>query len=57
MKYSHWFWYSEKEGDNRIYTQGLGNHPAGNHWYETPEELHDAIKVFEDDGYQNLGKC
>lgn len=57
MKYKHWFWYSEKEGDNRIYTQGLGDHPAGNHWYETLEELHIAIKVLVEDGYQNLGKC
>ena len=54
--YTHWFWWSTHSDGYRIHTQGLGNHPAGKHWYETLDELQHAIKSFVADDYQNMGE-
>jgi hypothetical protein len=56
-KYTHWFWAkSSNNGSFYIYTQGLGNHPAGKYFFADLEELRAGIKRLVDDGYQNLSK-
>jgi hypothetical protein len=60
-KASHWFWVEPSKdelGDDcfLIFTQGLGNHPAGKYWYADLDELRIAIKSFLSDGYENMSK-
>ena len=62
MKYTHWVYWKWRGENNlswdkgyEIITYGLGNHPYCVHWYETKEELDNAIKLYENDGYENRG--
>ena len=52
--FTHWFYVNKCVDGFRIDTFGLGNHPSGHYWYDDKDQLNDAIKNFESDGYKNL---
>ena len=45
---AHWFWIVGEY----IYTGGLGDHPAGKYYFETPEELQEFAEKLKLEGYQ-----
>lgn len=46
----HWFFTNRMA--HRVYTAGAGDHPAGNYWFGTLEELDSFAAQLVADGYE-----